>query len=84
MAKSFWDFPACSKIDILDENKHAHLILASLRDLSTGVEPVDHTTYTIYGANEALLVQTVSMPLRIALMVYGRVVSFVTHPTSSN
>ena len=84
MDKSFWDFPACSKIDVLDERKHSHLILAALRDNVTEAEAVDRTTYTIYGSNEALLVQTVSMPLRVALLVYGRVISFMTHPTSSN
>jgi hypothetical protein len=74
MKESFWDFPSCSKIDVLEEPQHALIIYNALQDDLTVVEPSTGTDWCLYGKEEALLVQPSSYYLKIILFLYYKLV----------
>ena len=74
---SFWDFPACSKYDVLEERKHMRLITGALDDPLTGAELINNKDVVLYGPEEALLVRTRSFSLRIGLHLYAVFTSIV-------
>lgn len=78
---SFWKLKASSKLDILEEGtfNHNSVILRALTDPETCIECVDDTRYTLYGNEEALLVQSVSLHLRIGLLVYALFMTLFRH-----
>jgi len=79
MTKKFWNLKAASKLDQLCEGRFNHndVILACLSDSETRIERVDRITYTLYGDEEALLVQPISLHFRIGLFVYHLVLTFL-------
>lgn len=72
MDKSFWDFDQASKLDILREEKHLHVIVAALQDSHTRVMKNDHGSFVLYGKEDALLVQACSSPLICLLTILER------------
>jgi hypothetical protein len=56
LTKNVWDLEHSSKIDVLEEPAHSHLILKFLIDAETGIEKEPDSTYILYGGSEALLV----------------------------
>lgn len=68
--KSFWDFAASCKYDVLREDRHSHLIKAALADEDTGVEPSPEGGFVLFGKEEALLVRPVSFALRCGLFLF--------------
>lgn len=74
---SFWNFPSCSKYDVLEESRHLHLITGALSDPLTGVELVDNKDAVLYGPEEALLVRAKSFSLKIGLCLYGAFTSLI-------
>lgn len=67
MKKSFWKFPQYAKWNVLDD-KHTALILSALADPVTGIERVDELTYTVYGPEEALLVRSTALSIRLGML----------------
>lgn len=54
---SFWDLPACSVLDTLNEKDHTDKIIEALGDRETGISFNDPEYITIYGKEEALLLR---------------------------
>jgi hypothetical protein len=77
--KRFWNFPKYSKLDILYEGEFNHdsVILTALADKETLIERVDRDSYTIYGAEESLLIKPVSPVLKISLFIYCSILSLI-------
>lgn len=73
VAPNFWDFEHCSKIDVLSESAHLHLIIASLRDKNTSVEMIDRQTYSLIGPDQAILVKAQSQLLILTLRLHQAV-----------
>jgi len=71
----FWKFKPSSKLDILDERRHAQVILSAFRDPETKIEQLDTLTYTLYGEEEALLFQPMSPLFRLGLFIYAMILS---------
>lgn len=51
-----WQLEASSKIDVLEEPSHTHLIMKFLGDQETGIERNKDSSYVLYGNEEAVLV----------------------------
>lgn len=51
-----WVLPHCSKLDILEEPSHTHLILHFLGDAETEMEKLKDGSFILYGSQEAILV----------------------------
>ena len=53
--RGFWDFKACSKIDVLREDRHSHLLNCAIIDEGTKIQQIKPRTFMIYGEDSALL-----------------------------
>lgn len=71
----FWNFPHHCKYDVLDEKRHAHLLVGALKDRCTRLDRVDRNTFILYGDDEAVLIKPKSLVVRIALELYGAFIS---------
>lgn len=69
LSKGWWNFENYSKIDVLKEPRHNHLILRALRDAETRIT-VEDTSFILYAEEEALLVNINSPALRLLLFLY--------------
>jgi len=74
---SFWNFPMSCKYDVLEEQKHLHLIVGALADPLTGTEIVNNKDVVLYGPEEALLVRAKSFSLRIGICLYSAFIGIV-------
>lgn len=80
--QSFWQLPAWSKLDKLDETRHAHFILEALQDTETGVMVEQDGSIIIHGDREGLLVYQPSLSLFLILCLYSAFMS-ILYPSSS-
>lgn len=64
--ESFWDFPACSKRDILKDPRHIDVIIAAILCPETQVE-FSGNGIVLYGKESALLVQNASPTTELML-----------------
>jgi hypothetical protein len=71
---SFWDFNPWDKYDVIEE-KHLHLLTGALRDSETNIDQLDHSTFILYGKQEALLLQTKNKILKWTLQLYSAFVN---------
>lgn len=69
LSHGWWNFENYSKIDVLKEPRHNHLILQALRDADTRVT-VEDGSYILYAEEEALLININSPALRLLLFLY--------------
>ena len=69
VTSTFWDLPACSKLDVLTEKQHGHIIVAALRDSETHIEFVDRGC-VLYGKEEGLLIDNPSLVLFLVLSLF--------------
>lgn len=69
MTESFWDFPHSSKIDVLVEKRHSHIIHNALRDEWTCIEPMNRD-WIIFGGGDGLLIEPSSFYLHTLLFMY--------------
>lgn len=67
--RGFWKLPCCSKLNHLDERRHADIILRALADSETQVEHVNRTTYSLTGPSESLLLIPQSKVLQMVLFL---------------
>lgn len=72
-ADDFWQFEHCSKIDVLNESAHLHLIISALKDKNTSVEQIDRQTYSLIGPDQAILIQVESPLLTLTLRLHQAV-----------
>ena len=78
MSDEFWSkLPSCSKLDVLDERRHNRVIVSILKDPSTDIEQVNRTDYSLYGREEAVLIQPKALALRIGLIVFMALAHFL-------
>jgi hypothetical protein len=75
MPKTFWDFPAYVKFDVLEERKHAHLITGAMCDSETSCAKVDRESFILYGPDEGLLITPKSFYMKVSLELYDRLCS---------
>lgn len=73
LTSSFWKFPHDSKIDVLQEPQHTHLILAALRDRETSIELESDGTFILYGPQDGLLVVPQLITTRLLLYIYSAI-----------
>lgn len=71
----FWHFSHSTKWDILSDEKHLSLIFNALEDTETGIEVVNPEEFILYGTEEALLLRTAKLPLKLGFLVYAAFVS---------
>lgn len=69
LSTGFWKLPHCSKLNRLDTQRHAEIILRALADADTQVEQVTRTTYSLAGPSEALLLESESSVLQMVLLL---------------
>lgn len=69
LSQGFWKLPHCSKLNRLDAQRHAEVILRALSDVDTQVEQVDRTTYSLAGPSEALLLKSESSVVQMVLLL---------------
>lgn len=70
--KPFWPQPAHSKLDLMTEARHSHLIKRCLKDEKTqiGLNGTDRYTYVVYDDQEAVLIRPISFLLYITLELF--------------
>lgn len=72
LTRPFWSvIPHDSKMDVLVETAHTHLIYAALRDKETDIIRSADGTYTLYGKQDALLVIPRLLCTHLLLGFYG-------------
>lgn len=69
LSRGFWKLPHCSKLGILREDRHRHIILSALWDADTGIEETEPSVFTLYGPDDGLLVQSNTAALRLAMVL---------------
>lgn len=70
----FWEFEHCSKLDVLQESSHLHIVLAALQDEETSVEQIDRRTFSLTGPDQSLLIVPQSGLLWLTLALYQTVI----------
>lgn len=70
LTKQFWDFPHDSKLDVLQDPQHLHVMLKALNDEETDIQYNHDGTYTLYGRQEALLAVPKLLSTRLLLCFY--------------
>lgn len=76
LSTGFWHFPHDSKLDVLNEPQHTHLIHRALRDKETAIESNSDGSFTFYGRHEALLVIPQLFSTQLLILFYG----MIKHP----
>lgn len=72
---SFWDLPACSKLETLEEHKHFDKLLCALNDPDTQIDKNSGPQLIIYGPEQALLVNLHSFPMKLIMSIYSLITS---------
>lgn len=67
-----WNLDHSSKLDILTEPRHTHLVLWFLGDKETTIERIG-SDYILYGPEEALLVRPSLLSTRLLLCLFSLV-----------
>lgn len=73
----WWKFPGCSKIDVLEENKHPKQIICALRDPCTQIS-ISNGRYVLYDEDQALLVVPHRFSLQMILFLYKTFLAIAT------
>lgn len=72
----FWKtLPAWSKLDELDEERHAHHLQNALSDPSTQIDKTERNTYILYGEDQALLLRPVNKVIKWGIELYVAFIS---------
>jgi len=67
LTEGAWELEHSSKIDVLEQPQHDHLILRFLGDKETGIERNPDSTYILYGKEEAVLVMPTQTTTKLLL-----------------
>lgn len=74
LTEDAWDLPASSKIDVLEEPEHTHLILRFCSDRNTEIELDEDKNLILYGSDQAVLVLPPVYPTTRLMLFYYRMI----------
>lgn len=70
-SENFWDFPACSKIDILHNKRHRKKICEALADPETKADIIETGRGILFGEESSVLVILDYPPLRYSIYLFS-------------